>query len=60
MPKGWRFRTGWRGALVLQRRFEWVDYYYYSPGTCSDWRDATTEDLVDFIKENAHEQLPTA
>lgn len=50
MTEDWRFRSTWLGTLVLQRRIRhWCDsptgHYYH-------WRDATTEDLNDFFKEN--------
>jgi hypothetical protein len=51
MNENWRFRSTWLGKLVLQRRIKHpsdnpASHYYR-------WRDATTEDLTDFIKENA-------
>ena len=51
----WRFRTNWRGKLILQRS-------YRVPALCPGdwivrWRDATTEDLGHYYaahgKENA-------
>ncbi|MBT2325503.1 hypothetical protein J7E62_24525 [Variovorax paradoxus] len=60
MKPGWRFRSGWRGVLVLQRYVEWRAHDAYDSWDAAAWRDATTEDLTDFFKENAHEQLPTA
>lgn len=40
---GWRFRTNWRGKLILQRSYRVPSI---SPGMFDiKWRDATTEDL---------------
>ena len=41
---GWRFRTNWRGKLVLQRSYR---VPALGPGDwVVRWRDATTEDLA--------------
>ncbi|MCY1197881.1 hypothetical protein [Variovorax paradoxus] len=47
MPDGYRFRTNWRGKLILQRRTRhpWCD----GPLVHTAWRDATAEDLVHFF-----------
>lgn len=40
----WRFRTNWRGKLILQRRVHqtlYAEAYYV-------WRDATAGDLADY------------
>ena len=60
MSPNWRFRAGWAGVLVLQRSFESNDsneYQLGASGSFRGWRDARTEDLADFIKEN---QCPTS
>lgn len=41
----WRFRTNWRGKLILQRRSVWRD----DGRECSEWLDASTEDLGDYF-----------
>lgn len=41
----WRFRTNWRGKLILQRRLAWHD----DGMDFSRWQDATTEDLGDYF-----------
>ena len=44
--KNWRFRTGFFGRLILQRLTFPLD------GCPSgQWRDATSEDLLDFYRE---------
>lgn len=43
----WRFRTNWRGQLILQRFFPAV----FNFGGCARrecWRDATATDLLDY------------
>lgn len=41
----WRFRTNWRGKLILQVGMR-VPYLDGIPGsTCIEWRDAKVEDL---------------
>lgn len=52
MPEGFRFRTNWRGKLILQRLDEWTDCTYpdYSHHQYSAWRDAGAEDMSDFFK----------
>ena len=47
----WRFRSGWWGKLVLQRGTS-LPAMPPGSGRITHWRDATTEDLIDFIKEN--------
>jgi hypothetical protein len=43
LPSGWRFRTNWRGQMILQRRHRELGGY---PGDwILVWRDATVEDL---------------
>lgn len=53
MPEGWRFRSGWRGKLILQRLHHWKAYdgYSFDSWDASDWLDATTEDIHEFLKE---------
>lgn len=43
MSDNWRFRTGFGGVIILQRKQTTVFPYYY-------WRDAKTEDLLDYVK----------
>ena len=52
MKNCWRFRTSFTGKLTLQRCVE----YSYSEfklvsSESGKWRDALTEDLIDFINE---------
>lgn len=49
MPKGYRFRTTWRGKLVLQRSVVTVVGDAYDCWTVAVWRDATAEDLTHFF-----------
>lgn len=49
LPDNWRFRSTWRGKVILQRRFR-------VPGTFPGdwdlvWRDARVEDLKVFFEE---------
>ncbi len=41
----WRFRTNWRGKLILQRGFRIPNLNGLPGSTKFVWRDATTEDL---------------
>lgn len=41
----WRFRTNWRGRLVLQRKV------YVGMGMLTDWCDASSTDLADYYHE---------
>lgn len=45
----YRFRIGWRGKLVLQRRIKYYNINMYMHDYC--WRDATVEDLKHYYKE---------
>lgn len=45
----WRFRTNWRGKLVLQRG--WTVHYYMHLKPTAHWRDANATDLLDYAKE---------
>ena len=47
LPDGDRFRTGWRGKLILQRRLRAP--HCDGPIVHTAWRDATAEDLVHFF-----------
>lgn len=46
----WRFRTNWRGKLILQRSYRayggFGDFYIA-------WMDATTEDLGEYYATHA-------
>lgn len=49
LPDGWRFRTNWRGKVILQRR-------YRVPGCMIgvweiEWCDARVQDLQVFFEE---------
>jgi len=41
----WRFRTNWRGKLILQRRIRTMRFLGPGVEPGFEWRDATTEDL---------------
>jgi len=47
-----RYRTNWRGKLILQVEFSRSYCHdlngsgYYDEGTTTHWRDATAEDLI--------------
>jgi hypothetical protein len=43
--KNWRFRTSFMGKLILQRSYSDCDVPFPL------WRDATTEDLLDYFNE---------
>lgn len=45
-PNKWRFRSSWRGRLILQRLIEWRDDGH----DMCQWRDATVEDLPDYVR----------
>ena len=45
----YRFRIGWRGKLVLQRRVKYYNINMYMHDYL--WRDATVEDLKHYYKE---------
>lgn len=47
----WRFRTNWRGKLILQRRVENVSFDFSPSGYY--WRDASSTDLLDYAKDIA-------
>lgn len=44
----WRFRTNWRGKLILQRKVKELEFLGPSVDFVWKWRDANTEDLGDF------------
>ena len=49
LPDKWRFRTNWRGKVILQRRFRVCGSF---PGDWDlIWRDARVQDLVVFFEE---------
>jgi len=59
VPEGFRFRAGWFGRLVLQRRDEWHDPHRGGPdGKCVQWRDATPKDLTDFFQQQPKKETP--
>lgn len=50
----YRFRTNWRGKLILQRRY----YYRNSWGDrCHYWCDAKTEDLRDYYEKHTQSSV---
>jgi hypothetical protein len=42
----WRFRTDWRGVLILQRRVKTFAFFGPIADRVLQWRDAKTEDLA--------------
>lgn len=51
LPEGWRFRSNWRGKLILQRRYE---HYFAADGSGHSfseprWRDATISDFSNLL-----------
>jgi len=48
LPKNWRFRTNWRGKIILQRLKRWW-HPYYEWEYC--WVDANLKDLKVFFEE---------
>lgn len=49
LPDNWRFRTNWRGKVILQRRFRYPSRF---PGSFDwVWEDARVEDLKVFFEE---------
>lgn len=49
MPDGWRYRTNWRGKVILQRRYRTLaDPPMYWE---MKWRDADVKDLFDFYED---------
>lgn len=57
MIDNWRFRTSWRGLLVLQRRVRDLRAIGPTIEPCMVWRDATTEDLSEYYR-NLHKVEP--
>lgn len=49
MADRWRFRTNWRGKLILQKRI--TIHNIYILGETYKWIDATAGDLLVFAKE---------
>lgn len=49
--KDWRFRTTWRGLLILQRRVSDVAVFGNSAERVWKWRDATSKDLAEYYRE---------
>jgi hypothetical protein len=47
LPSGWRFRTNWRGQLVLQRQ----ERVWMGRDWSLLWRDAVIQDLNILFKE---------
>jgi hypothetical protein len=53
--KHYRFRTNWRGKLILQRLYTWRGPY--GDPEC-EWCDATVQDLKDYYAELCKLQTP--
>lgn len=47
----WRFRTNWRGKLILQRRIRTMRMLGPSVEPGFEWRDATSKDLGFYYAE---------
>lgn len=47
----WRFRTTWRGLLILQRRVRDLQVIGPMIEPCMKWRDATAEDLAEYYRD---------
>lgn len=45
----WRFRTNWRGKIILQRSYRAPSNMRGDWVIC--WRDATTADLGDYYRQ---------
>ena len=51
LPPGWRFRTNWRGKLILQRRYSYK--IFCGPSgieTHYAWRDAAVQDFTELLQ----------
>ena len=51
----YRFRSNWRGKLVLQRLYTYRDQW---GGPDRLWKDATTQDLKNYYQELCQMQTP--
>jgi hypothetical protein len=47
----WRFRTNWRGLLILQRRIRTMRMIGPSAEPGFEWRDATAKDLAEYYRD---------
>lgn len=47
----WRFRTTWRGLLILQRRVRDLAVFGPTVERVLKWRDATAEDLAEYYRD---------
>lgn len=47
----WRFRTNWRGLLILQRRVPDLVAYGPTVERVLKWRDATSKDLAEYYRD---------
>lgn len=47
----WRFRTTWRGLLILQRRVPDLVAYGPTVERVLKWRDATAKDLAEYYRD---------
>ena len=47
----WRFRTNWRGLLILQRRVTDLIPFGPSMERVLKWRDATAKDLGEYYRD---------
>ena len=49
-PPGFRYRTNWRGKLILQCSHQCVTHMDHGIGSCyTEWRDAKVSDLAKFL-----------
>lgn len=56
MPDGWRYRTNWRGKVILQRRYRTLagPPMYWE----MKWYDAQVKDLFDFYEDLQKNERP--
>ncbi len=47
----WRFRTNWRGLLILQRRIRTMRMIGPSAEPGFEWRDATAKYLAEYYRD---------
>lgn len=60
LPSGFRYRTNWRGRLILQVSYE----HHFGPDSSgyghseTRWRDARIEDLAPYLNLKVHQEQP--
>jgi hypothetical protein len=47
----WRFRTTWRGLLILQRRIRTMRVIGPTVEPGYEWRDASAKDLAQYYRD---------